>query len=135
MKLSIIRNNIFMLSGVLLLIISSSAYARCDNPITVSGVSDPTYAGFIVDIEPSVEFKSELRSLVSRYQIRVLLSDEVNMQFYGLMSDLSMEKLRCEGSVKSISYNEIHIPARMPTPAPPMPPPAPTPSPPPERMK
>lgn len=82
--------------------------SNCDDPAYLSEKPEQYAPGFIVYLTGENDLLSELERLNNLYDIQVIETYEELNGFYADMSDSTMELIRCEDSVDSVYYNELH---------------------------
>jgi hypothetical protein len=78
----------------------------CSEPAPLLGVADPNAPGYIVVFEEDVDSDDEAARLADEYPIEVTNVYEVALSgFHGLMSEETVQQLRCEPTIARIEHN------------------------------
>ena len=85
---------------------SSEGNGFCDYPAPLNGTLDKNAPGYIVVFKEAVETTAEVNRLIEKYEIEVgtIYGHALN-GFFGTMSDITVELVRCESSVEYVNFN------------------------------
>ena len=112
-------SNLWKHAGILSVVISlaiaagchdstSQGNGYCEFPIEVSGEFDPRAPGFVILFFEEIDLDSELMRFVQVYENLEVGSvfDSLN-GFFALMDDDTLERIRCEPAIETISRDAI----------------------------
>lgn len=84
-------------------------YTFCSMPAPLYGDPDEPAVGYIFEVDDGVNHTEEVARLSAEYHFEIKRVFENLPQFSALMSEETMERLRCEPTITKVWYNGIIV--------------------------